>query len=362
MLAVPVAPSDSLSELRREADDIVCLEDHSMFEAIGFYYHDFRQVSDEEVIEILHRFPAGKPRAAFWSWALIRMDLPRAPECSSAILLAPGTGSHQSRSRSRALARFRERRSHRGSELDTGRHPGCAQGCHWRATGEVVSCRPLEQPQAFSFMVAIAIFSVDPVLRGSLEQLPREDPAITVVGIVDSPSALVELAETHHVDVVLAETLPRELLTNWQVRHEQTAWVLIPDRADEETSLDALSTGASAVLPRTADRREIATAIRAVTKGLVVFQRQLLAALLNSDPLLGEQLNTSNDGNAQLTARELEVLTAMADGATNKAIARRLGISFHTVKFHVAAILEKLDADTRTEAVMKAAQLGIVML
>ena len=78
---------------------------------------------------------------------------------------------------------------------------------------------------------------------------------------------------------------------------------------------------------------------------------------------MGEQLNTSNDGNAQLTARELEVLTAMADGATNKAIARRLGISFHTVKFHVAAaILEKLDADTRTEAVMKAAQLGIVML
>jgi DNA-binding NarL/FixJ family response regulator len=64
-----------------------------------------------------------------------------------------------------------------------------------------------------------------------------------------------------------------------------------------------------------------------------VFQRQLLAALLNSDPLLGEQLNTSNDGNAQLTARELEVVTAMADGATNKAIARRLGISFHTVNF-----------------------------
>ena len=97
-------------------------------------------------------------------------------------------------------------------------------------------------------------------------------------------------------------------------------------------------------------------------RGLVVFQRQLFAALLHAEPLLGEQLNTSNDGNAQLTVRELEVLTAMADGATNKAIARRLGIPFHTVKFRVAAILEKLDADTRTEAVMKAAQLGIVML
>ena len=109
-------------------------------------------------------------------------------------------------------------------------------------------------------MVAIAIFSVDPVLRGNLEQLPREDPAITVVGIVDSPSALLELAETHHVDVVLAETLPSQRLTDQQVRHQQTAWVLILDRADEETSLDALSTGASAILPRTANRREIVTA------------------------------------------------------------------------------------------------------
>ena len=156
-------------------------------------------------------------------------------------------------------------------------------------------------------MVAIAIFSVDPVLRGNLEQLPREDPAITVVGIVDSPSALLELAETHHVDVVLAEAPPSELLTDRQVRHQQTAWVLILDRADEETSLDALSTGASAILPRTANRREIVTAIRAVTNGLVVFQRQLLAVLLNAESLLGEQLNTSNDGNARLTPRELEV-------------------------------------------------------
>ena len=210
-------------------------------------------------------------------------------------------------------------------------------------------------------MVTIAIFSVDPVFRGSLEQLPREDLAITVVGIVDSPSAPLELAEKHHVDVVLAEALPSELLTDWQVRHQQTAWVLILDRADEETGLQALNAGASAILPRTADRKAIVTAIRAVTR-LVVFQRQLLAALLNTESLSGEQLNISNVGHAQLTPRELEVLTAMADGATNKAIARRLGISFHTVKFHVAAVLEKLDADTRTEAVMKAAQLGIVML
>lgn len=62
VLAVPVAPTDSLAELRQEADDVVCLEDHEMFGALGFYYRDFRQVSDAEVIEILRRFPPQKPR------------------------------------------------------------------------------------------------------------------------------------------------------------------------------------------------------------------------------------------------------------------------------------------------------------
>lgn len=57
VLAVPVAATDSLVELRGEADDIVCLEDYAVFGAIGFFYADFSQVSDREVIETLARFP-----------------------------------------------------------------------------------------------------------------------------------------------------------------------------------------------------------------------------------------------------------------------------------------------------------------
>jgi putative phosphoribosyl transferase len=57
VLAIPVAPTDSLAELGREADDVVCLEEHAYFGAIGCYYSDFRQVADEEVIAILERFP-----------------------------------------------------------------------------------------------------------------------------------------------------------------------------------------------------------------------------------------------------------------------------------------------------------------
>jgi putative phosphoribosyl transferase len=62
VLAVPVAPTDTLAELRGEADEIVCLEDHEFFGAIGTYYYDFRQLSDEDVIEALSRSataPAG---------------------------------------------------------------------------------------------------------------------------------------------------------------------------------------------------------------------------------------------------------------------------------------------------------------
>jgi putative phosphoribosyl transferase len=61
VLAVPVAPTDSLAVMRQEADEVVCLEDHTAFGAIGFYYSDFWQVSDEKVIEILGRFPVRKP-------------------------------------------------------------------------------------------------------------------------------------------------------------------------------------------------------------------------------------------------------------------------------------------------------------
>jgi putative phosphoribosyl transferase len=72
VLPVPVAPSESLPELRREADDIVCLEHYPMLGAIGFYYRDFRQVSDQEVIEILQRFSAGKPRKSSLASGVIR--------------------------------------------------------------------------------------------------------------------------------------------------------------------------------------------------------------------------------------------------------------------------------------------------
>ena len=70
----------------------------------------------------------------------------------------------------------------------------------------------------------------------------------------------------------------------------------------------------------------------------------------------------SAQADAELTPRELDVLALMAEGASNKAIARQLGISVHTAKFHVGSILDKLDATGRTDAVAHAARRGVIDL
>ena len=86
------------------------------------------------------------------------------------------------------------------------------------------------------------------------------------------------------------------------------------------------------------------------------------AVLMDAASFDAEHLSVVKLPSAALTPREIEVLRLMADGASNKIIAHRLGISDHTVKFHVASILSKLNAGTRTEAVTLGLRMGLVYL
>jgi DNA-binding CsgD family transcriptional regulator len=78
--------------------------------------------------------------------------------------------------------------------------------------------------------------------------------------------------------------------------------------------------------------------------------------------VLSNGASSAADDDVLLTPRELEVLTLLAEGMSNKAIARRLGISVHTAKFHVGALIDKLDAVGRTDAVAHAARRGVIQL
>ena len=109
------------------------------------------------------------------------------------------------------------------------------------------------------------------------------------------------------------------------------------------------------VLTADADPGQIDAAIRAVAAGLIVRlpsarEREGGFGAMRESPM------HENLGQALLTPREIEVLAALAEGMTNKAVARRLDISLHTVKFHVESLFRKLGARTRTEAVAKASE------
>jgi DNA-binding NarL/FixJ family response regulator len=212
-------------------------------------------------------------------------------------------------------------------------------------------------------IVSVAIYSADPAFRLRLEQLLGAELGYRVASVTHDPAAVSRLIEQTRADTVVAHAPPREELTAWRDRHPATTFVVIAGESDEEEALDALYAGASAVLPRSAKSTEIATAIDAARSGLALLPRHVLERLLDaSSPASEESLREDGTSRVALTPREREVLFAMADGASNKVIARRLGISIHTAKFHVAAILAKLDADSRTEAVARAAHLGLVML
>jgi DNA-binding NarL/FixJ family response regulator len=135
------------------------------------------------------------------------------------------------------------------------------------------------------------------------------------------------------------------------------AVVLLTNERHPVWTQEAMRLGVRALLSRDASAAEILAAVEAAAAGMALVDPRELETLLGSNtsaPVLSE--------GRTLTARELDVLRMMAEGAANKAIAWKLGISDHTVKFHVASILGKLNAGSRTEAVTIGVRKGLILL
>ncbi|MBL8720042.1 MAG: response regulator transcription factor [Myxococcales bacterium] len=118
---------------------------------------------------------------------------------------------------------------------------------------------------------------------------------------------------------------------------------------------DLLAAGARGVLGRDTDGARLAAALTAARAGVTVIDPEFV-------PSLGRAVPDATPEGDELTPRELEVLQHLSAGLANKEIAAKLAISDHTVKFHVNAILGKLGASTRTEAVVRGVRRGIVIL
>ncbi|HEX6819286.1 MAG TPA: response regulator transcription factor [Ktedonobacterales bacterium] len=206
----------------------------------------------------------------------------------------------------------------------------------------------------------ITLFVVDdhPIVRQGLVAALEDEPDFQVVGAVGSAEdALASLGALQPNVVLLDLELPGiggvaaipQLLALQPGTH-----ILVFTAYDtEERVLGALRAGAKGYLLKGATAAEIARAVRAVASGGSALEPRIAARLVT-------EMSGTHAAGRHLTAREREVLQLIADGQASKQIARALGISERTVKFHTASLLRKLGADNRAQAVAVAVQRGML--
>ena len=214
-------------------------------------------------------------------------------------------------------------------------------------------------------MIRVLVNATSEIVRAGLEALLTASPALAVVGSAPDVATLADQAEDLQPDVILAELgLPDDdtiaALLALGIGSHPPAIVVLTDDAYSAWAVEALRAGIRAILPRQASAGEIVGAIEAAAAGLVVLHRDAVESLLLIPPSAPRPLPAPP--NQALTPREIEVLGMLAEGLGNKAIAWRLAISEHTVKFHVGSILAKLNASSRTEAVTLGIRQGLIML
>lgn len=213
----------------------------------------------------------------------------------------------------------------------------------------------------------IAVVSALPAVRAGLRALVEADGAYTVVAEVSRPSLLSQPGADALpvVDAIILDAEPgadaRDVAA--AAVGASLAAVVILGALDGDERLPVLLGRPFALLPRDASGEQLRAALDAVANGLIAvdpLSAERLFTPLATAPAAGANPDRANPDH--LTAREREVLQLVAEGLPNKTIARRLAISDHTVKFHVAAVMAKLNASSRTEAVHQGARRGLITL
>ena len=202
-------------------------------------------------------------------------------------------------------------------------------------------------------MIRVTIVSPNPTLRIGLREMLSRQSDIKVVG------ETVDLASVNQNETevaVLASVSSARLLES----KPAFAILFLTDDIQSVRSILNSSSHAWGVLSADATEDELVAAVRAVGEGLWVGAPSLVGDLLRSS---GRRESSSDDSPIEsLTAREMEVIQLMAQGLANKQIALMLGISEHTVKFHLSSLYAKLGISSRTEAVKRGIELGLISL
>jgi NarL family two-component system response regulator YdfI len=204
--------------------------------------------------------------------------------------------------------------------------------------------------------IRIAVAATSAVRRAGLESIIRSHAEFHLAGSFGAVASLVSFARSTELDVIVIDTDSiRDLLLE---PTSDAAIVLLTEVTEARSISRLLRSGVRAILSRESDPDDVLSAIYASYDGLVLLSTptaESLAAVYGDQPLEVEA-----ELSEEITARETDVLRMLAQGLVNKDIAARLGISEHTVKFHISSILDKLGASTRTEAVTLGIRRGLI--
>jgi DNA-binding NarL/FixJ family response regulator len=207
----------------------------------------------------------------------------------------------------------------------------------------------------------LLIVAPDPLARAGLSMLLTDQPGSIIIGQTNSSESLPDELDTYRPDIIIWDLgwEPEEhlgLLSDVVGEEDENGPAVIALLPDEEQAAAVWSAGVRAILLRETTAEQLLAAITAVGQRLVVITAELSGQLLSAPP------TPDLDPSESLTSRDQEVLQLVAEGLTNKAIAQELSISEHTVKFHINTIMGKLNAQSRTAAVVRATRLGLILL
>ncbi|HZC25885.1 MAG TPA: response regulator transcription factor, partial [Actinopolymorphaceae bacterium] len=211
--------------------------------------------------------------------------------------------------------------------------------------------------------IEVLIVEDHAVVAEGLVALLGEDPDLHVLGWAPTVAAAVEIAAKQPVDVAVVDFwLPDgngvDVAEGIRVHRPEAIVVFVSADDSDQAIMAAIEAGASGYLVKTATGQEIIQAVRRAADGEMLIPAPKLAALLARSREASRTQTDRVQRMESLTHREREILDLMSQGLTNREIASRLSIAYPTVRSHVRKVLQKLDARSKLEAVVKAAADG----
>lgn len=205
----------------------------------------------------------------------------------------------------------------------------------------------------------VLLIADDPLVRGGLAALLSDCSDCLIVGQLASDADIVAAVECRRPDIVLWDTGwdavdVSRLESLSELRELEVDSVVLVQ--DARSGVEVWPLGARGLLLRQVKAERLLAALHAVAQGLMVWDDAV------NMPVVASAADDTPAGATLFTPREQEVLALLAEGLPNKIVADRLQISEHTVKFHVNAIMGKLGAQSRTEAVVLATRRGLILL